>query len=86
MLKSLMIDVTNSLHFSETDNAVNEAHGGYQHVTEFIPIGQPNAQTMARIKSIKASTVIGDRALISPLKCCFDNIVPCSNRWLNCRN
>ncbi|KAF8519214.1 SPOC domain-like protein [Gautieria morchelliformis] len=43
-----------------TQNVVNENNGGYDHVTEFIPIGQPNAQTMTKIKSIKPSTAIGD--------------------------
>lgn len=47
--------------FSGTQNAVNDSNGGYEHVTEFISIGQPNAQTMTKIKSIKPSTSIGDR-------------------------
>lgn len=46
---------------SGTRNVVNESNGGYEHVTEFIPIGQPNAQTMTKIKSIKPSTSVGDR-------------------------
>lgn len=45
----------------DTQNLVNESNGGYEHVTEFIPIGQPNAQTMNKIKSIKPSTAVGDR-------------------------
>jgi hypothetical protein len=36
-------------------------NGGYEHVTEFIPVGQPSAQTMTKIKSLKPSTDIGDR-------------------------
>ncbi|KAF8575921.1 ku80-like protein [Ramaria rubella] len=44
----------------DTQNAVNEANGGYENVTEYIPIGQPNAQTMTKIKSLKPSTAIGD--------------------------
>ncbi|KAF8523097.1 SPOC domain-like protein [Hysterangium stoloniferum] len=45
----------------ETDNIINKsAAEGYEHVSEFIPIGQPNAQTMAKIKSIKPSTEVGD--------------------------
>lgn len=45
----------------DTRNIVNETNGGYEHVTEFIPIIQPNAHTMTKIKSIKPSTTIGDR-------------------------
>ena len=41
---------------------MNEAHGGYDNITEYIPIEQPNAQTMAKIKSIKPSTTSGDRS------------------------
>ncbi|EJD55401.1 SPOC domain-like protein [Auricularia subglabra TFB-10046 SS5] len=43
----------------ETGNIVNEAHGGYDHVIEFIEIAQPNATTLAKLSEI-SSTVIED--------------------------
>jgi hypothetical protein len=49
----------------DTDNVINTNNGGYEHVSEYIPIGQPNAGTLAKLDALKPSTVIGDRALIS---------------------
>jgi ATP-dependent DNA helicase 2 subunit 2 len=49
----------------ETDNIVNRADGGYDNVTEYIPIAQPNAGTLTQLASLEASGVSGDRALSS---------------------
>lgn len=35
--------------------------GGYETVTEYIPIAQPNASTLAKINALEPSTVTGDR-------------------------
>jgi hypothetical protein len=48
-----------------TDNIVDrrEPGSGYSHVTEFIPIGTPNAGTLAKLAALEPSTdTIGDRA------------------------
>ena len=64
--KSTRIFGNNSMHTSSlrlgTRNAINEANGGYENVTEYIPIAQPNASTLAKLASLKPSTVSGDRA------------------------
>ncbi|KAH8101566.1 SPOC domain-like protein [Cristinia sonorae] len=44
----------------DTDNVINERDGGYEHVSEFIPIGQPNAGTLAKLSALQPSTEIGD--------------------------
>lgn len=44
----------------ETDNIIHEKHGGYENVSEYIPIGQPNAGTLAKLARLQPSTVIGD--------------------------
>jgi hypothetical protein len=49
----------------ETKNVVNAANGGYENVLEYVPIGQPNASTMAKINALEASTTCGDRRLPS---------------------
>lgn len=46
----------------ETDNIVNKVDGGYDHVTEFIPIAQPTADTLAKLTTLQASNVSGDRS------------------------
>jgi ATP-dependent DNA helicase 2 subunit 2 len=46
----------------ETANIVNRADGGYDHVTEFIPIAQPTADTLAKLATLQASNVSGDRS------------------------
>jgi ATP-dependent DNA helicase 2 subunit 2 len=46
----------------DTDNIINDKDGGYEHVTEYIPIAQPNSGTLARIDAIEPSTVAGDCA------------------------
>lgn len=56
--------VTHTDHLKDTDNIVNTESGGYEHVTEFIPIGQPNAGTLAKLATLEPSTEIGDRKLI----------------------
>jgi hypothetical protein len=40
---------------------VNKADGGYDHVTEFIPIAQPTADTLAKLATLQASNLSGDR-------------------------
>ncbi|KAG6831636.1 hypothetical protein H0H92_008713 [Tricholoma furcatifolium] len=44
----------------ETDNKINEANGGYEHVSEYIPIAQPNAATLSKLDMLKASDQCGD--------------------------
>lgn len=44
-----------------TNNLVSDQHGGYDHVTEYLPIHQPNARTLHKIDGIKPSSEIGDR-------------------------
>ncbi|KAI0932900.1 hypothetical protein AcW2_001392 [Taiwanofungus camphoratus] len=44
----------------ETDNIINEKNGGYENVTAYIPIGQPNAGTLAKLAALQPSTVTGD--------------------------
>ena len=51
----------------ETDNIVNRADGGYDNVSEFIPIAQPTADTLTKLASLQASDVTGDR--LSSLPC-----------------
>ena len=46
---------------SETSNTINEKHGGYENVSEFIPIGQPNASTLAKLDTLQPSDIAGDR-------------------------
>ncbi|KAG8971417.1 ATP-dependent DNA helicase II subunit 2 [Tulasnella sp. 425] len=44
----------------KTKNCVNDSNGGYDHVTEYIPIAQPTQHTMELISAIKPSKVQGD--------------------------
>lgn len=44
-----------------TNNIINERNGGYERVTEYIPIGQPNAGTLAKVQALQASEETGDR-------------------------
>ncbi|KAI0327975.1 SPOC domain-like protein [Cubamyces sp. BRFM 1775] len=44
----------------ETNNVINEENGGYEHVSEYIPIEQPNATTLAQLQALEPSTVAGD--------------------------
>ncbi|RDB29054.1 ATP-dependent DNA helicase II subunit 2 [Hypsizygus marmoreus] len=43
-----------------TDNIINEKNGGYENVSEYIPVGQPNARTLAKIDALEPSSVCGD--------------------------
>ena len=54
----------------ETDNIINEKNGGYDHVSEYIPIAQPNANTLGKLQSLRPSTTAGDRTLLSNLLKC----------------
>ena len=57
----------------DTRNIVNDDNpGGYENIEEFIPIGQPHAGTLAKLQSLRPSTVIGDREstnILSFLEC-----------------
>ncbi|KDQ54942.1 hypothetical protein JAAARDRAFT_196318 [Jaapia argillacea MUCL 33604] len=44
----------------DTDNVINEKNGGYEHVSEYIPIGQPNANTLAQLSALEPSEITGD--------------------------
>ncbi|KAH9836702.1 SPOC like C-terminal domain-containing protein [Rhodofomes roseus] len=44
----------------ETDNIINEESGGYEHVKDYITIGQPNAGTLAKLQELQPSTTYGD--------------------------
>ncbi|KAF8272335.1 SPOC like C-terminal domain-containing protein [Lactarius quietus] len=44
----------------ETDNVIHRKDGGYDHVTELIQIGQPNADTLAKLAALEVSSVAGD--------------------------
>jgi ATP-dependent DNA helicase 2 subunit 2 len=59
----LSIDYNALLHgaYIETDNVIHRKDGGYDHVTEFVQIGQPNADTLAKVAAVQASNVSGDR-------------------------
>ncbi|KAI6022554.1 SPOC domain-like protein [Pisolithus marmoratus] len=43
-----------------TDNIVNEKHGGYEHVSEYIPISTPSARTLAKLDELEPSETAGD--------------------------
>ena len=44
-----------------TSNIINEKNGGYERVSEYIPIGQPNNGTLAKLQALQASEESGDR-------------------------
>ena len=46
----------------ETDNIVNRKDGGYDRVTEFLSIAQPNADTLAKLATLQPSNECGDRS------------------------
>ncbi|KAJ2931191.1 hypothetical protein H1R20_g5924, partial [Candolleomyces eurysporus] len=43
-----------------TDNIINDKSGGYENVEDYIPIGQPNSGTLAKLDALEASSVTGD--------------------------
>ncbi|KAL4064741.1 SPOC like C-terminal domain-containing protein [Scleroderma yunnanense] len=43
-----------------TVNVVNERHGGYEHIEEYIPIATPNAGTLAKLDELRPSETSGD--------------------------
>ncbi|KIK66132.1 hypothetical protein GYMLUDRAFT_158553 [Collybiopsis luxurians FD-317 M1] len=43
-----------------TDNQINSANGGYEHVTEYIPIAQPTAATLKKLDELEPSDDYGD--------------------------
>ncbi|KAG2370362.1 SPOC like C-terminal domain-containing protein [Suillus spraguei] len=44
----------------ETDNIIHEKNGGYQHVSEYIPIAPPNSATLAKLDALQPSENSGD--------------------------
>lgn len=51
-------------HILETDNIIHEKNGGYQHVSEYIPIAQPNSTTLAKLDALQPSENSGDRVYL----------------------
>ena len=45
----------------DSNNTLHEQYGEYNNVSLYIPIGQPNARTLAKLASLKASSIVGDR-------------------------
>ena len=68
----------------ETDNIVNRKDGGYDRVTEFLSIAQPDAGTLSKLANLQPSNMSGDRS--SYLFYVFKKPhVPFSRRRPNCR-
>ncbi|EGN94087.1 hypothetical protein SERLA73DRAFT_63055, partial [Serpula lacrymans var. lacrymans S7.3] len=44
----------------DTDNVINDKSGGYEHVSEYIPVAQPNAGTLTKLDALSPSEVTGD--------------------------
>ncbi|KAI9512304.1 SPOC domain-like protein [Russula earlei] len=44
----------------ETDNVVNRTDGGYDNISEFLPIAQPSADTLSKLATLQPSNVSGD--------------------------
>ncbi|KAG1832906.1 SPOC domain-like protein [Suillus subalutaceus] len=44
----------------ETNNIIHEKNGGYQHVSEYIPIAHPNSTTLAKLVTLQPSENSGD--------------------------
>ena len=70
---------------AETHNIVNKKDGGYDHVYEYVPIGAPNADTIAKITSIAPSEEIGDRKSRSKSRLFTSNCFSFSYRRAHCR-
>ncbi|KAG6333279.1 hypothetical protein ID866_5813 [Astraeus odoratus] len=66
----------------DTDNIVNEKHGGYEHVSEYIPIGTPNSATLAKLDELEPSEMCGDPidALIAGIET-QDNYLERKRTW-----
>ncbi|KAF9652062.1 SPOC domain-like protein, partial [Thelephora ganbajun] len=43
-----------------TQNILNERGDGYEHVYEYIPIAQPNSNTIAKLNALRATDMCGD--------------------------
>jgi ATP-dependent DNA helicase 2 subunit 2 len=43
---------------------INDKNGGYEHVSEYIPIGQAHAGTLAKLDALTPSPVVGDRMFV----------------------
>ena len=67
----------------ETNNIVNDASGGYEHVSEYIPIAQPNSATLAKLAALEPSTVCGDR-MCTPSMYMPNLTIVCSYRCSHC--
>ncbi|KAH0590171.1 hypothetical protein H2248_000344 [Termitomyces sp. 'cryptogamus'] len=44
----------------DTNNIINEQNGGYENVSDYIPIAQPNAATLSKLDALKATDIYGD--------------------------
>ncbi|KAG1821540.1 uncharacterized protein BJ212DRAFT_1477418 [Suillus subaureus] len=44
----------------ETDNIIHKKNGGYQHVSEYIPITHPSSATLAKLNALQPSEHSGD--------------------------
>ncbi|KAG6841529.1 hypothetical protein C0991_009894 [Blastosporella zonata] len=44
----------------DTQNIINDQSGGYENVSEYIPIAQPNATTLTKLDMLKATQSFGD--------------------------
>lgn len=62
--QTMLMSLMRANHRSETDNQINAQHGGYENVTEYIPIGTPSAATLRELDELEPSEVFGDRALM----------------------
>ncbi len=58
--------LSNSNVSQDTDNIVNQKNGGYENVSEYIHIAQPNAATLAKLDRLEPSETTGDRECIFP--------------------
>jgi hypothetical protein len=51
-----------NIFIPETDNVVNRRAGdGYENVSEYIKIGQPNIGTLAKLDALEPTETFGDR-------------------------
>ncbi|KAG6820237.1 hypothetical protein H0H93_003600 [Arthromyces matolae] len=43
-----------------SNNIIHAAHDGYDHVSEYIPIGRPNVNTLSKLDELAATDIFGD--------------------------
>lgn len=87
-LMSLSQNLLSHIHFTDTNNIINEQNGGYDHVSEYIPIGQPNAGTLAQIDALQPSSTCGDRMFTISAVCVVTELrgLLYSYRRFDCRH